>query len=269
MYGQKRVIIVAPTFSGYGEGIEEPNLYRIPLNHKDHFGFPFQAIMDTLQPEDLLFLGNPNNPTGNLFPRQQLVETIYHAHAIGAMVVIDEAFIDFVEDLSCSLRDIAADIDNLIVVGSATKFFAMPGLRLGYAIASLPNVGKMERLLPSWRINSFACYAAMAALKDDNYIKQTRRLINEERDFLEACLRNIPGLQGFSSKVNFVLVNSQATGSSAAELQERLGPKGILIRNCSNFDNLSPFYFRLAVRTRPENQRLLMALNEVVGTSNT
>jgi len=264
MYGRERIIVVAPTFSGYGEGLESPHILKVPLVSEEQFQLPLQSIIDTLRPYDLLFLGNPNNPTGNLFPRQQLMELVGMAQKIGAMVVIDEAFIDFVGDATVSLRDIPASNSNLIVVGSATKFFAMPGLRLGYAIASMQNAFRMEQLLPPWRINTLASSAAIAAINDCEYIDQTLKVIKEEREYLEEGLKNIEGFKVFPSTVNFILVNSQAKGLSAAELQEKLGPKGILIRNCSNFANLSPYYFRVAVRKRSENQRLLAALREII-----
>ena len=265
MYGNHRVLCLAPTFSEYGEGIESPRIIEIPLSAGTQFQLPTEKILASMQAGDLVFLGNPNNPTGTLFPRQELIKIVEGAAEAQAMVVIDEAFIDFVGDESCSLRDLAANHPQLIVIGSLTKFFAIPALRLGYAVAAGPISAAMERLLPTWRINTLAQAAALAAIDDQVYQDESIRLIQAERAFLTAELQNIKGLQVYPSATNFMLIDGQGTGITAAELQARLGPKGILIRQCDTFHNLSPFYFRLAVKNRSDNRKLVAAVQEVLG----
>lgn len=265
MYGSQRIVRLAPTFSEYGEGIERPQILEIPLCAREQFRLPTDDILARMQRGDLVFLGNPNNPTGNLFPRQELLKIVAGAAAVQARVVIDEAFIDFGGDDCGSLRDLAAGHPQLIVIGSLTKFFAIPALRLGYAVAATPICTAMERLLPTWRINTLAQAAALAAIDDQAYREDSIRLIREERDFLTAGLHEIQGLQVFTSATNFILIDGQGTGTTSAQLQDRLGPRGILIRECDSFHNLSPYYFRLAVRNRADNRRLLAALGEVLG----
>lgn len=264
MFGQKRVIRLAPTFAEYGLGTEEPLISEIPMSAEEDFPLPLPAILALMQRGDLLFVGNPNNPTGNLFPRRDLEKIVRQAAAVGAMVVIDEAFIDFVGDDRYSLRDLAPHLPELVVIGSLTKFFAIPGLRLGYAVAMQAHAQRMEKLLPAWRINTMAQAAAMAAVVDQEYITDTIQLINEEREFLVVGLQRLAGLKVYPSSTNFLLVDGTGAGIEADELQSRLGPQGILIRQCQNFNNLSPFHFRLAVRRRADNEILLNTLGKVL-----
>lgn len=262
IYGGKRVIVLAPGFSEYGQGIENPCIIRINLNFKE-IALPLQEIDGVLEAGDLLFIANPNNPTGSLFLREELLQVLELVNARQAKLVLDEAFIDFIRDPNASLRDIS-DQENLIILGSMTKFFAIPGLRIGYALSSRENIIKMEHLLPPWRMNTLALLAGVSALQDHDYIEKTHQLIAEERDFISSELSKIEGLVVYPSQTNFVLVDAGGRGITAEQLQAKLGPEGILIRNCSDFYNLSPYHLRLAVRSRPENQILLQTLRKVL-----
>ncbi|MDD3888402.1 MAG: pyridoxal phosphate-dependent class II aminotransferase [Syntrophomonadaceae bacterium] len=264
MFCQKRVLVLAPTFSEYGEGIEEPEVYEIYLEAQEQFQLPTREIIEQMQAGDLIFLGNPNNPTGNLFSREELSKIVKQAEIIKAVVVLDEAFVDFVGDDSSSLRDLAVNSAYLIVIGSLTKFFAIPALRLGYAVATAENIMRMERLLPTWRINTLAQAAALASINHQEFIDNSIQLIREERPFLSAGLKQIKGLKVYDSATNFILIDGEGAGVTSEELQERLGPEGVLIRKCNSFNNLSPYYFRLGVKTRKENQRLLDILRKVL-----
>ena len=262
MFGHKRVIVLAPGFTEYGQGIEHPSIIRVALNIS-HMRLPLEKITGILEADDLLFINNPNNPTGNLFCREELLQLLELVNARQAKLVLDEAFIDFVGDTNASLRDISRQ-DNLIILGSLTKFFALPGLRIGYALSSRENIQRMEQLLPPWRMNTLALAAGAAALQDYEYIEKTLHLIAGERDFVASELSKIKGLAVYPSQANFILVNAREQGITAGELQAKLGPEGILIRDCCNFHNLSPYYFRLAVRSRGENQILLRTLRKVL-----
>ena len=264
MFYQKRVLRLAPTFSEYGEGIENPYIYEVNLKAEEQFQLPTREIITQMREDDLIFIGNPNNPTGNLFPREEIIKIINQADKMNAIVVVDEAFIDFVGDDSCSLRDLAAANEHLIVIGSLTKFFAIPALRLGYAVAAEDKIQKMEQLLPTWRINTLAQAAALASIKNQEYINDTIQLIKEERPVLNTGLNKIKGLKVYPSATNFILIDGEGGGVTAEEMQERLGPEGILIRKCNSFNNLSPYYFRLAVKKRHDNQRLLETLQKVL-----
>ncbi|MEQ8236708.1 MAG: threonine-phosphate decarboxylase CobD [Syntrophomonadaceae bacterium] len=264
IFGQKRIVRLAPTFTEYGEGLERPHIVEVPLTAENGFRLPLTELMAVMEKGDLVFLGNPNNPTGNLFARSELEKVVRRASEVGAMVAIDEAFIDFTGDRSKSMRDLATNTPVLVVLGSLTKFFAIPALRLGYAVAAKEHVKHLEKLLPAWRINALAQAAAVAGLQDVEYIRQTVQVVDAEREFLVHGLEQIGGLKIHPSAANFLLVDGSQTGVKANALQAKLGPEGILIRLCDNFSNLSPFHFRLAVRNRHDNERLLGILEKVL-----
>jgi len=264
MFYKNRIILLAPTFSEYGEGIENPHIIRIALRSKDGFILPTEEIIHAMQGEDLIFIGNPNNPTGTIFSKEEIKKILEAALQKNAYVVIDEAFIDFLGDDSYSVRYWVDEYKNLIVVGSLTKFFAIPSLRLGYAVASEETAYKMEYLLPTWRVNTFALKAGEVSINDEEYIEKTLDLVKEEREFLVNQLALIKGLKVYPGMANYILVDGEDIGLTSEELQEKLGPYGILIRKCTSFFNLSPYYFRLGVRKREENLRFIDTLRKVV-----
>jgi threonine-phosphate decarboxylase len=264
MFGQRRTVVLAPCFSEYGAGVDQPKIYRIELFREDGFKLPLQRILDEIQENDLIFIANPNNPTGNLFPREELLDVVKTAAKYNSVVVVDEAFMDFIEDKSLSLVDRVEENKNLIIIGSLTKFFALAALRLGYAVANRESTLRMENLLPPWRINGLALVAASVSVTDHEYIHATFQTIKSEKEFLTQGLERLSGLKVYPGVSNFILVDAEKYGLSAQELQELLGPQGILIRNNDSYFNLSRFCFRLAIRTRQENYRLLEVLEEIL-----
>lgn len=264
MYYKGRVLLLAPCFSEYGKGLIDARIEYFYLEETKSFRLPVESFCSRIERNDLIFIGNPNNPTGTLFEPAGLDEIVKQAARRDAAVVIDEAFLDFTGDPSASLRNRAAYNSNLIIVSSLTKFFAIPGLRLGYAVAAPDTAGVMESLLPSWRINSLALAAARASLSDANYIEKTVAAVKKEREYLE---RQMPllGCTVYPAAANFLLLKlDEGRGLTAWRLQQQLGPRGILIRLCDNFENLTPYHFRIAVKTHPENLRLVHALKEVL-----
>jgi threonine-phosphate decarboxylase len=216
-----------------------------------------------LKKDDILYIGNPNNPTAVLTPFESIMKIYDRCCEVGAVLIIDEAFIDFLDDeREYTLRFEAVKRNNLIVLGSLTKFFAVPGLRLGYMAASKDNIIKFKKLLPTWRINSLAQIAGLASLKDKTYIGKTREYVKKERKFLIEQLEKINGLKYYDSKVNFILINCRETGKDINSLQNFLGSKGVLIRRCDTYWNLDLYYFRIAVKTRQDNQKLSELLKQ-------
>ena len=172
-------------------------------------------------------------------------------------MVVDEAFLDFT-GRELSLTQEVEDNPHLIVVGSMTKFFAIPGLRLGYAVACKEHIQRIEFLLPTWRINTLAIAAGRASLADRIYIENTVSLMRQERRFLMEHA-GAGFLQAFPSQ-QLPAHQCGKSGLTAAQWAEHLRRYGILIRDCSNFANLSPYYFRIAVKNRHHNLRLIEAL---------
>lgn len=262
MFGSRRVIVLAPDFSEYGQGILKPQVIKVNLD-LNQLCVPLSELSAILAAGDLLFVANPNNPAGTLFSREELLQLSLLVKERQAVLVLDEAFIDFVGENNASLRDVS-DQNHLIILGSLTKFFALPGLRIGYALSSRNNIQTMEKLLPRWRINTLALAAATASLQDRGYMENSIRLVAAEREYLSSELIKIAGFRAHPSHANFILVDAGGRGITAGELQQKLGPEGILIRDCSNFANLSPGYFRLAVRNHEENQTFIEILRKVL-----
>ncbi|MDZ8133847.1 MAG: threonine-phosphate decarboxylase CobD [Nostoc sp. DedQUE04] len=204
-----------------------------------------------------LLLNNPHNPTGKLFSRESILPYLEQF----ALVVVDEAFMDFVPpNEEESLIPVVQEYPNLVVLRSLTKFYSLPGLRLGYAIAHPDCLAKWQLWRDPWPVNTLAAAAAIAALQDTEFQQQTWAWLPPARNQLFQGLAEIPGLQPQASAANFLLVESQ---ESTSHLQQQLLKcHQILIRDCLSFKELGDRFFRVAVRQESDNQRLLTALKE-------
>ncbi|MEH2223053.1 threonine-phosphate decarboxylase CobD [Nostoc sp.] len=204
-----------------------------------------------------LLLNNPHNPTGKLFTRDSILPYLEQF----ALVVVDEAFMDFVPpNEEQSLIPVVQEYPNLVVLRSLTKFYSLPGLRLGYAIAHPDCLAKWQLWRDPWPVNTLAAAAAIAALQDTEFQQQTWAWLPPARNQLFQGLAEIPGLQPQASAANFLLVESQ---ESTSQLQQQLLKyHQILIRDCLSFKELGDRFFRVAVREESDNQRLLTALKE-------
>ncbi|WP_414527944.1 threonine-phosphate decarboxylase CobD [Nodularia chucula] len=210
-----------------------------------------------------LLLNNPHNPTGKLFSREEILPYLQEY----ALVVVDEAFMDFVPpDAEQSLIGVVQEYPNLVVLRSLTKFYSLPGLRLGYAIAHPDRLSLWQTWRDPWPVNTLAAAAAMAAIQDQEFQKLTWKWLAPAREQLFQGLASIPGLQPLESAANFLLVKSQR---SSLQLQQKLlQHHQILIRDCLSFKELGDRYFRVAVRSDSDNQRLLTALSSTLTNDN-
>lgn len=207
-----------------------------------------------------LLLNNPHNPTGQLFSLEAILPLLEQF----SLVVVDEAFMDFLPpDRQPSLDKVIQDYPNLVILRSLTKFYSLPGLRLGYAIAHPDRLQRWQQWRDPWTVNVLAEAAAMAALKDQAFQRQTWEWLNEARSQLFHGLAALPGLRPLPGAANFLLVESDYP---VVPLQQQLlRQHQILIRNCLSFPELGDRFFRVAVRTVAENQRLLAGLAAVQG----
>ncbi|MBG1244120.1 threonine-phosphate decarboxylase CobD [Nostoc sp. NZL] len=204
-----------------------------------------------------LLLNNPHNPTGKIFSRDSILPYLEQF----ALVVVDEAFMDFVPpNEEQSLIPVVQEYANLVVLRSLTKFYSLPGLRLGYAIAHPDCLAKWQLWRDPWPVNTLAAAAAIAALQDTEFQQQTWAWLPPARNQLFQGLAEISGLQPQVSAANFLLVKSQ---ESTSQLQQQLlKHHQILIRDCLSFKELGDRFFRVAIRSNSDNQRLLTALKE-------
>ncbi len=218
--------------------------------------FSLTSIPQTLPTKCGLLLNNPHNPTGKLFLREEILPCLEEF----ALVVLDEAFMDFLPpDSQQSLIGLVPQYPNLVILRSLTKFYSLPGLRLGYAIAHPERLQRWQQWRDPWSVNSLAVAAAIAALADQEFQQQTWNWLPKTRNQLCQGLMKIPGLLPLPSSANFLLVESH---NSSLQLQQiLLRNYQILIRDCQSFPELGDRFFRVAVRTSTDNQRLLTALN--------
>ncbi|HIK55126.1 MAG TPA: threonine-phosphate decarboxylase [Synechococcales cyanobacterium M55_K2018_004] len=210
-------------------------------------------------PNTGLLLNNPHNPTGTLFCRDALRPCLDQY----ALVVVDEAFMDFLPpDQQQSVMDWVFEYPNLVVLRSLTKFYSLPGLRLGYAIAHPDRLKRWQQWRDPWSVNTLAAAAAIAVLQDTSFQQQTWDWLAAARPALQSGLAAIAGLTPFPSVANYLLVKT--TISAVALQRQLLRQHRILIRDCVSFPELGDRFFRVAVRKPEENQALLEGLREVV-----
>ncbi|MFQ5714690.1 MAG: pyridoxal phosphate-dependent aminotransferase [Candidatus Scalinduaceae bacterium] len=213
--------------------------------------------------EGVVFLCNPNNPTGQLVTKQEILE--FAKDYPKRLIVVDEAFMDFVEEEEeFTVIKEASPMENLIVVRSLTKFYGFPGLRLGYLVACESIINNLLRFKEPWTVNSLAQVAGQVAINDEMFILNTRSFMSIEKRFLYECLSKIEGLNPLYPSANFILVRIENGEITSSRIHDLLLKDKIIIRDCSNFIGLSDKYFRVAVRTREENQKLLNALKGII-----
>ena len=242
--------ILEPTFSEYAPAAEAAGLEparRVVRHPEDDFTLDPRALAD-LERVAVVFLCNPNNPTGGVLGREEVLEIAARVREAGAVLVVDEAFVDFVP--KASVAD-AVD-DHLLVARSFTKFFAIPGLRLGCLICSDPD--PVQALQPSWPVNAVAAAAGTAAARDTDFAERSVRKVARLRAALTADLAALPGLTVFPGSANFLLVGGPEG------LTERLAHRRVLVRGCAPFPGLGPGFFRVAVRGERENGALVEAV---------
>jgi threonine-phosphate decarboxylase len=197
-----------------------------------------------------VFLCNPNNPTGGSLGYREVLEVADRVRDAGAVLIVDEAFADFVPEIS-----VAAMVDEgLRVARSFTKFFAIPGLRLGCLVCD--DAERVQGLQPSWPVNAVAAAAGIAAVEDKGFSETSVAEVARLRGDLFGVLSGLDGLRPFPGAANFLLVRGPEG------LAGRLARRGVLVRGCGPFVGLGPEYFRVAVRGGDENGRLISALRE-------
>ncbi|MBE5865054.1 MAG: aminotransferase class I/II-fold pyridoxal phosphate-dependent enzyme [Lachnospiraceae bacterium] len=260
----KKILLPIPSFYGYEYAAKSggSEVIYFPLKEEKDFQ-PDEDLWNVLTDEiDILFFANPNNPTGQLVSREYLERLLQICREKNIYVVLDECFIEFCEGKVSMLSKIEK-YRNLILVRAFTKIYAIPGVRLGYLVCSDELVlEKIRRQLPEWNISVLAQVAGAACAGNSSYIEDSIKLVKRERTYLEKGLREL-GLRVFHGEANFVLVYS------AEPLYEKLLNQGILIRDCENFRGLAKCFYRIAVKSRQENEILLKVIGECIGGNGT
>ncbi len=250
------VRIFRPAFSEYARGARAAGAAVREQDLETGLDVPPAAAASG----ELVFCNNPHNPSGAVWEADRLVPWAEAVCARGAVPVLDEAFVDFLPDPErFSLRRWVVARPGSVILGSLTKFFALPGLRVGYLLAAPETAQELREAAEPWRVNAPAAAASREALGDVAFIAASRRLLPRWREELRAKLQALPGVEVYPSQVNFLLLRLPRPGIS-----EALARRGILVRDCANFPPLSPGHVRVAVRRPGENRRLIRALEEVL-----
>ncbi len=259
----RTVLIPVPAFSGYQSAASCENCqvcYYYMEKEKD-----FSLTDDFIQiltsqiemhnAPDLIFLANPNNPTGNCIQSDILLQLISLCETHNITLVIDECFIEFTTHAEESLIRMAVQSQCLIVVRAFTKIYGIPGVRLGYLAASKENIKQLRKQLPEWNVSLLAQYAGMAALKEVDFVNNTVAYVKTQRAYLTKQLQEL-GLMVWAGEADYLLFWSDQ------DLYQALLQKKILIRDCSNYEGLGRGYYRIAVKREEENKQLIQALKE-------
>lgn len=258
-------VIPTPAFAEYERAAVAAGSRVVPFPLDAAAGFRVDPMALAAAAErsgaGLVVLNNPHNPSGAVLTAPEVLKLADRLALSDAYLVVDEAFVDFLGNPAAhTLIRVAAQSSHLVVVRSLTKFYALPGLRVGYAVALPSVVQELNAQRDPWSAGALAQVAARAALADQDYADRTRSWVASERPWLATALAGIPGLRICPPSANYILVEATGTGCTAAELQARLGRQGILIRNGAGFAGLTAQHFRVAVRSRAENEKLVAAL---------
>ncbi|NTU42220.1 MAG: threonine-phosphate decarboxylase [Nitrospirales bacterium] len=255
----KKVLITAPTFSEYERAcrLAGAEVIRHRLKPGDNFDVDAGSFIADMQNSgaDMAFLCTPNNPTGRLVGKADVLQIAEAARKLRCLLVVDEAFMDFIPHES--VIDSVKANPFLIVLRSMTKFYAIPGLRLGYGVFHPELVNRVRESREPWTVGTLAQKAGIAALDDDRYREETFRTMKEEKEFMEKGLTEL-GLSYVPSAVNYYLMKVQG----AKNLVMKLRGKGILLRDCSSFAGLDESFTRIAVKSRAHNITLLREMEQ-------
>ena len=257
----RRALLPAPTFAEYAAALESVGceVKRKTLHEADDFAVTEAFVQAVNQSIDLVFLCQPNNPTGQITPPELVQRLVRRCADCGAVLVVDECFLDFLQQRDAlTAKPLLQTAPNLVILKAFTKLYAMAGVRLGYALcANTALLAKMQAAGQPWGVSSLAQAAGAAALRETAYANAVRALIADQRPRLAAGLRAL-GLQVIEGSANYLLFRAPETLGAA--LQQR----GVCLRSCGNYPGLSAGWYRTAVRTAPENEQLLQTMREVL-----
>lgn len=274
----KNCMVTAPCYSGYETALNVAapscRIHRIPLRAENDFTLPENICQEIARVKpNLLILTNPNNPNGKRISANRLREIADTCRAAGTVLLVDECFLALSGgDEDSLIHCIRSEALPAVVLRAFTKTFAIPGVRLGYAVCSAPTAERIRRELPEWNLSVFAQYAGRAAFGNvtpgtpapetsaggtSGYLTASVEMIAREREFLSAELEKL-GLRVFPSDANYILFQSRDR-----ELHQKLLDKGILIRDCRDYHGLTAGFYRTAVRTHRENTALLQCLRNI------
>lgn len=293
----KKILIVSPTFGEYERAVKateipgdivslscsgdnknienkEIEIEYFELKESDDFKLNIGNLKNELEKKyDLLIICNPNNPTGKFLKLTQTEEILKECNKYDTKLFIDEAFIEFLADgMKESIINTEENKKNLFVTRAFTKFFAIPGLRLGYGMYFDKELEqKISEKKEPWSVNNIAEMAGLTVLDDTEYIEKTLKWITKEKIYMYEKLNEISGIKVYETEVNFITGKIDeklfSEGLNVKILREKMLEQEILIRDASNFKFLDERFFRLAIKDRESNDRVIEAMKEIFQTN--
>jgi threonine-phosphate decarboxylase len=259
----KHTLLLAPTFADYEKAFTTVNSKFSYYNLVPEYDFAVQQdILNKIVPGiDLIVICNPNNPTGQLTDEKLLLDILKKAQAVGATLLIDECFMEFVSPPDAySMKSYLKKYKNLVILRAFTKTFAMAGVRLGYLMTTNTALIDACRVnSQDWSVSTLAQAAGIAALNEEHYLRITPIYVQEERVKLMAALHKL-GIKTFASRANYIFMYVP----QITKFVDKLKVKGFLVRPCENYVNLNENYVRIAVRTKIQNKKLIKAIKEII-----
>jgi threonine-phosphate decarboxylase len=266
-YKPEKTLIPSPTFCEYEIAVKNSGgkVVDFKLDKKDNFNPDIDKFLEIIPSVNMIIINNPNNPTASLILKNDLLKIIDKAKEYNVNVLIDEVFMDFVNDKqNYSLLKEAASVDNLIVLNSLTKLYSLAGIRIGYIIANKNMIKLLSLKKYPWNVNSLAQIASIAALEDKAFVKESLCLLNKNKKCLLSELDEIKEIKTYPSETNYVLIEIVNHTLNSSKLKDKLIKEKILVRDNRSFKYLDNKFFRIAVKSEEENEMLIKHLRSVL-----
>ncbi len=248
-----KIFTLEPTFSEYRYVAKINKCDYVPIKPESKFEWDLKKASKRLNKKSLLFICNPNNPTGSLFKKERILKLL----ETGAFIVVDEAFMDFSWENESLLKEVVK-FKNLIIVKSLTKIYSIAGLRIGFCVASKKIIKELDRNLPPWNVNALALAISKDFLINDEIINSTKIMVKNEKEYILKSFNKIGYINLFNSHANFFLASSDRT----PDLIKFLSSNNITVREHRGFYGLDMNYFRFAIKKHEDNQKLVSLIKE-------
>ncbi|MBL7001502.1 MAG: threonine-phosphate decarboxylase [Nitrosopumilus sp.] len=256
---KKRILIPVPTFGEYEAAAKLADC-KITFFKTMNLAENLDSFISQIPANGCIFVCNPNNPTGTILSKKQLIKILLAAKRKSCFVFVDECFIELVPQSNQSILNLVKRYDNLFVLRSLTKSFGLAGIRIGYAAASKQIIDILKKIKIPWSVNALAQEAGIIAIKNKSHLTKSKSIIKKESSFLKNKIADISGFECHDSSTNFILIK---TKQDSTKLQKKLLKHKILIRDCKNFHGLNNHYIRIAVKSHKDNLKLILALEAI------
>lgn len=263
----QKALIIAPTFVEYEKALKRfsKNFEYYYLKESEDFTLNIEELFNfDMKDIDLVIICSPNNPTGQYLKKKDLLKVLMYLKRKNTKLMIDESFLDFVNEEE-SIISLVDTYDHFCVIRSLTKFFSVPGLRLGFLVTSHQKlIDNIKQYRESWVVNNFAVSIGKEVFKQSNYINRTRNQMDRERAYLLKELNKFSFIKVYPTSANYILFKLLVD----RPLKEMFLDKGILIRHCNNYKGLSAKFYRVAIKERIHNNQLIQVFKEIMEEEN-